>query len=243
MKALEIDDKLSEAHTSLAYETFLHEWDWKGAEKGFKRAIKLNPKYATARQWYSVYLWAMGRLDESIEQSQKAVQLDPLSRANNLTLGMAFYFARQFEQSVQQLKKTLEIEPQFFPARVSLSLAYEQLGRFEEAVAEAEGARAVEDVPLVLAQLGGAYALAGRKDAAHAVVDQLKAQAKERYVSPFEIATVYADLGETDLALEWFAKALEERASWMVFLKTTPKFDRLRPAPGYSALLERIGFN
>jgi len=243
MKALEIDDKLSEAHTSLAYEKFLHEWDWKGAERGFKRAIKLNPKYATARQWYSVYLWAMGRLDESIEQSQKAVELDPLSRANNLTLGMAFYFARQFEQSAQQLKKTLEIEPRFFPARVSLSLAYEQLGKFEEAVAEAEAARAAEDLPLVVAQLGGAYALAGRREEARAIIETLKAQAQERYVSPFEIATVYADLDETDLALEWFEKALAERASWMVFLKTTPKFDRLRAAPGCAALLKRIGFD
>jgi len=242
MKALEIDDKLSEAHTSLAYETFLHEWDWKGAERGFKRAIRLNPKYATARQWYSVYLWAMGRFDESIEQSQKAVDLDPLSRANNLTLGMSLYFARQFKESAQQLKKTLEIEPRFFPARVSLSLAYEQLGRFEDAVAEAEAARATEDVPLVVAQLGGAYALAGRREEALAIIDTLKAQASERYISPFEIATVYADLEETDLALEWFEKALEERASWMVFLKTTPKFDRLRAAPGYSALLARIGF-
>jgi len=231
------------AHTSLAYEKFLYEWDWKGAERGFKRAIKLNPKYATARQWYSVYLWAMGRLDESIEQAQKAVELDPLSRANNLTLGMAFYFARQFEQSAHQLKRTLEIEPRFFPARVSLSLAYEQLGRFEEAVAEAEAARAVEDVPLVVAQLGGAYALAGRKDEARAIIDTLTAQAQERYVSPFEIATVYADLEETDLALEWFEKALAERASWMVFLNTTPKFDRLRAAPGYSALLKGIGFD
>lgn len=243
MKALEIDDKLSEAHTSLAYEKFLHEWDWKGAERGFKRAIKLNPKYATARQWYSVYLWAMGRFDESIEQSQKAVALDPLSRANNLTLGMAFYFARQFEQSAEQLKKTLEIEPRFFPARVSLSLAYEQLGKLEEAVAEAEAARAAEDLPLVLAQLGGAYALAGQREEARAIIDTLKVAAKERYVSPFEIATVYADLGETDLALEWFEKAFEERASWMVFLKTTPKFDRLRAAPGYSDLLDRIGFD
>jgi TolB-like protein/Tfp pilus assembly protein PilF len=242
MKALEIDDQLSEAHTSLAYARFLHDWDWKNSERGFKRAIKLNPKYATARQWYSVYLWAMGRFDESIEQVRRAVELDPLSRANNLTLGMALYFARQFEESVQQLKKTLEIEPRFFPARVSLSLAYEQLGRFEEAVSEAEAARAAEDLPLVLAQLGGAYARAGRKQDAHAIIDTLQAQAKERYVSPFEIATIYADLHETESALEWFEKALEERASWMVFLNTTPKFDLLRSAPGYSALLERIGF-
>ena len=242
MKALEIDDKLSEAHTSLAYEKFLHDWDWKGSEREFKRAIKLNPRYSTARQWYSVYLWAMGRFDESIEQSEKAVELDPLSRANNLTLGMAFYFARHFEQAAHQLKKTLEIEPRFFPARVSLSLAYEQLGKFEDAVTEAETARATEDVPLVLAQLGGAYAVAGRREEAFEIIETIKAQAKERYVSPFELATVYADLEETDLALEWFEKALEERASWMVFLKTTPKFDRLRSTPGYQSLLDRIGF-
>jgi serine/threonine-protein kinase len=157
-------------------------------------------------------------------------------------LGTALYFARQFEESVQQLKKTLEIEPGFFPARISLSLAYEQLGRFEEAISEAEAARAAEDLPLVLAQLGGAYARAGRNQDAYAIIDTLKTQAKERYVSPFEIATIYADLDETEPALEWFEKALEERASWMVFLKTTPKFDRLRSGPGYSALLERIGF-
>jgi serine/threonine-protein kinase len=169
--------------------------------------------------------------------------LDPLSRANNLTLGMAFYFARRFEESAQQLRKTIEIEPRFFPARVSLSLAYEQLGKFEEAVAEAEAAQAAEDVPLVIAQLGGAYALAGRKDEARAIIETLKTQANERYVSPFEIATVYSDLDETELALEWFEKALAERASWMVFLKTTPKFDRLRASPGYSALLKRVGFD
>lgn len=242
MKALEIDDKLSEAHTSLAYVKFLHDWDWKGAERELKRAIKLNPKYPTARQWYAVYLWAMGRFDESIEQANRAVELDPLSRANNLTLGMALFFARRFEQSAEQLRKTLEIEPRFFPARVSLSFAYEQLGRFEEAVAEAEAARAAEDLPLVLGQLGSAYAHAGRRDEALAIIETLAAQAKERYVSPFEVATIYAGLEDTEQALHWFEKALEERASWMIFLKTSPKFDKLRSAPGYSSLLERIGF-
>ena len=174
MKALELDDKLAEAHTSLAYVKFLYDWDWKGAERGFKRALKLNPKYATAHQWYSVYLWAMGRFDESVSHARRAQELDPLSLANNLTLGVAHYFAGDFEQSAEQLRKTLEIEPRFYPARLSLSFAYAELGQFDQAIAEAERARATGDLPLVLAAVGSAYAVAERRADALRVIDELK---------------------------------------------------------------------
>ena len=187
-----------------------------------------------------VYLWARGRFDESVSHARRAQELDPLSLADNLTLGVAHYFAGDFEQSAEQLRKTLEIEPRFYPARVSLSFAYAELGQFDQAIAEAESARATEDLPLVLAAVGSAYAVAERRADALRVVDELKERSKTSYVSAFEIATVYSDVGEQQLAIEWFHKALDERASWMVFLKTSPKFKLLHSTPGYSELLSHL---
>ena len=241
-KALEIDNKLAKAHTSLAYAKFLYDWDWKGAERGFKRALKLNPKYATTYQWYSVYLWAMGRFDESVVHAQRAQELDPLSLVHNLTLGVALYFARRFEESVEQFKKTLEIEPSFYPARMSLSQSYEELGRFDEAIAEAEAAFGTEDLPVVLSRLGGAYAAAGRAADASRIIDELQERSKTSYVSGYEIATIYAELNQKETALEWFKKALDERASWMVFLNTAPRFEFMRSVPGYVELLDQLNF-
>jgi TolB-like protein/Tfp pilus assembly protein PilF len=241
-KALEIDDKLAEAHTSLAYAKFLYDWDWRGAERGFKRALKLNPKYATTHQWYSVYLWAMGRFEESVEHVRRAQELDPLSLVHNLTLGVALYFARRYEESVEQFKTTLEIEPRFYPARMSLSQSFGELGRFGEAIAEAEAARATEDLPVVLSMLGCAYAIAGREGDALRIIDELQERSKTGYVSSYEFATIYADMGRGDDALEWFKKALEERASWMVFLNSAPRFEFMKSTAGYIELLDQLNF-
>lgn len=239
-KALEIDDQLAEAHTSLGYAKFLYDWDWKGAERDLRRGLKLNPKYSTAHQWYSVYLFAMGRFEESLAHARQARDLDPLSLVNNLTMGVALYFAGQFEQSAAQLLKTLEIEPRFYPARVSLSVTYQELGQFDQAVAEAEKARAAEDLPLVASAAGSAYALAGRKSDALRIVAELIERSKTSYVSAFDIATIYADLGEQDTAIEWFQRAIDERASWIVFLKSSPKFRNLQSTSAFAAQVQRL---
>lgn len=241
--ALELDDTLAEAHTSLAFVKFRLDWDWEGAERGFERALELNPNYATAHHWYAIYLSAMGRFDEAIAEIERALALDPLSLIVSSAAGRLCHFAGRYDEAVRQYRKTLEMDPDYGEAHFNLGLTYEQKGMHEEAIAELQKAVDLSGARTpIRAVLGYAYATAGRPDEARAILCELKELSEREHASPMEVAIVYTGLGERDEAIRWMEKAYEERSGVLVFLKVEPLYDSLRTDPKFTALLRRVGF-
>jgi tetratricopeptide (TPR) repeat protein len=243
IRALEIDPSLAEAETSLATAKFNYDWDWAGAAQGFQRAIQMDPRYATAYQRYSLYSIAMGRFDESLEQIKKARELDPLSISINSSLGWRLYLARQYDRSIAQLRDTLELDPSYEWAHFILGQAYEQKREFN--LARAELQKAVElshNSPLMISALAHADALSGNQEEAQRLLQQLMAQSKKQYVSPFYVAVVYIALGKTETAMDWMEKAFADHSNGLVFLKVEPELDPLRSNPRFIALQERLNF-
>jgi serine/threonine protein kinase/tetratricopeptide (TPR) repeat protein len=239
-KALEIDDKLAEAHTSLAM-IMRYESDFVGAEREFKRAIELNPNYATGHHWYGDSLEAKGRLDEALEEIKRALQLDPLSLIINMALGEIFYCKREYDQAIQQYSKTLELDPNFAVGRQGLGECYRQKGMFEEAIAEFQKARILYgNSPYGLGDLGNAYALSGEKTKAVEVLTNLKELSEQGYSLNYDIAFIYCGLGDKEKAFEWLEKAYKEKEEGMEYLKVDPAWESLRSDPRFKSLLKRL---
>ncbi|TAJ77641.1 tetratricopeptide repeat protein, partial [bacterium] len=242
LKALELDDTLTEAHTSLGHARLFYDWDWSGAERAFRRAIELSPNYANAHHWYTSYLSAMGRHDEAVAQIKRAQELDPLSLIINTIVGRTFYFARKYDQAIEQGRKTLELDPNFGGVRFHLGRAYMQKGMVNEAIAEFEKSINLRGViPESVGQLGYIYGRLGRKGEAKKLIEQLKDLSTRGYLTTYNIAVIYTGLGENDSALEWLERAYKERASAIVFLKVNPEFDSLRSHPRFRELMRRMG--
>jgi serine/threonine protein kinase/Tfp pilus assembly protein PilF len=233
LKALEIDDKLAEAHASLAFIKSNYDWDWSGAEQEFKRAIELNPGSATAHHFYGLALAYMGgRFEEAIDESKRAVELDPLSLIINADLGHVFYEARKYELAIEQERKTLEMDPNFNPAHHWLGLAYLQKSMDKEGIAEFE-----KEFPF----LGYAYAVAGRRAEAQQVLDKLNELSKQKYVPAMSMARIYVGLGEKDKAFEWLEKAyLDGSIGGGTGIAVDPIFDPLRSDPRFMDILRRM---
>ncbi len=241
LKALELDDSLAEAHTSLAT-ILVNEWDWGGAAKEFKRSIELNPGYATARHWYAFYLTSLGRLDEAIREGQRAQELDPLSVIINRDLGLIYYYARKPDRAIEQYCKSLELDPNFALTHQALGRAYLLKGMREDALAALRLAAALSsDSVAMCAALAHALAVTGSVVEARKILADLIERSRRSYVSPTNIAVVYAGLGENDEAMEWLEKALAEHNAGLMTLKVHPVFDPLRSDPRYQDLLRRIG--
>ncbi len=241
LKALEIDEKLAEAHTSLFLANLLYDWDLPGAEREARRALELNPGYAAARQWYSFFLVMTGRQEEGLAEIRRALELDPLSLPFNVTLATLLYFARRYNEAVEQFRKTLEMEPNFLWAHVFLGLTCAGLGLFKEAVAEFEKARVHKGNPLPIAGLGYAHALAGNRSDTMKVLAELEEFSKRAYVPSYRVAAIHLALGDKEQAFSWLEKAFEERTHWLVCLKVDPMFDPLRPDPQFEEMLRRVG--
>jgi DNA-binding winged helix-turn-helix (wHTH) protein/TolB-like protein/Tfp pilus assembly protein PilF len=239
-KALSIDGTLAEARTSLAF--IKHRWDWgrDEAEKEFQLAIKYKPTYAPAHQWYSSYLVAMGRFDEAIAEAKRAQELEPLSFIGNSHLGWILYLAGRYDEAVAHCERLLDVDPNFFPARRYLGLVYEQQGRYKEAIEQFQQGVKLSGNPLMLSLLGHAYAVSGRKVEAQRILTELNQQ-KQRYVSPYTIATIYAGLGEKDQAFRWLEKAYEERDIWLMNLRIDPVLKPIRSDQRFTSLLQRLG--
>jgi serine/threonine protein kinase/TolB-like protein/Tfp pilus assembly protein PilF len=242
-RALEMDETLAEAHASLGLEKMMYAWDWTGAEKEFKRAIELNPGYATAHHWYAEYLSAMGRHDEAIAEIKRAQELDPLSLMINAIGGYVFFCARRYDEAIAQCRRTLELNAGFYPARLFLGWAYEQKQLYDEAISEYQKGIALEEGnPALAAFLAHAYAAAGRKTEALKIIPQLMEISKRRYVSPYDIAQIYTALADNGRALQWLEKAYQERDSELLWLKVDPGSNRLRSDPRFQDLLRRMNF-
>jgi eukaryotic-like serine/threonine-protein kinase len=241
MRALELDEHMAEAHASMGAvsETI---WDWKGAEKRYKRALELNTNYATAHQWYAEYLAHMGRFEESLREMKQAQELEPLSSIINTELGWIYYAAREYDRAIGQYKSVIDLDPDFALAHWRLGEAYKQKGLYALAIRELEeAARLSGKNSRTLARLGHAYAIAGKKHEALLVLHELNGISRRHYVSPYEIAIIYAGLGEIELVFEWLERAFEDRSSWLTFLKVEPGFDSVRSDPRYIDLIKRVG--
>ena len=241
-KALEIDPSLAEAHTSLAMARLYYEWDWPGAEKEFKAAIRINSNYPISHQWFAIHLTATGQLQQGLAEIRRAQQLDPFSLAINTHLGWAYYFRREFDQAIAQMQKTLELDPDFTLAHFVLGQACAQKRLFPDALRHLQRAAALSSqLPAVVSALGYAHGLAGDRQAAEAVLGNLQEASGARYVSAYDFALVYLGLGDHGAAFDWLEKAVAERASWLIWLNVEPVFDVIRSDPKFSGLVQRVG--
>src|SRR5271154_4336128 len=240
IKALELDNTLSEAHNSLAFCFDAFDWDFDAAGKEFQRSIELNPGYATAHHWYAWHLSLLGRYDEAIAEMRKAENLDPLSLIINTDLAELLALAHSYDESIRQSLKTIEMDPSFALAHNQLAEAYLQKHMYEEAVAELKTAVQLSGgSPAFIANLARAYVASGRRNEAVKLLGDLKRRSNPGYSNASEIAVIYASLGDRDQAMNWLEKGYEERFNPGVLLR--PGFDPLRSDPRFQDLLHRIG--
>ncbi len=241
-RALAIDDRLGEAHASLGHIKFQYDRDWHGAEQEFKRAIELNPHYSYAHMTYALCLMWMGRLPEAIAEVVRARQLDPLFLPSGATYGFILARAGQYDRAIQECRKTLDMDSTFALAHYRLGQVYVLRGEYNAAIAPLKQAVALSNgSPRAMAELGLANALAGNAKEARAVIESLEQRSKTRYVSPFNVALVYAGLGQKEHTLEWLQRAELERSPSLNFLTVSPAFAGVRTDPRFTRMVEHIG--
>jgi serine/threonine-protein kinase len=240
MQALEIDNTLAEAHTSLGLVKEHFEWDWSGAEQEFRRAIELNPNSANAHHWYGEYLANMGQLEEGLRETRRAREFDPLSLIINTTIGWQLHLTRQDDQAVEQLRGTLDIDPKFAPARRLLEEVYAQMGKHKEAVAEREKMLSLSGGPELAAAVEEDFARSGYRGVLQSWLDGLREISKHGYVSSFSIAEAYMRIGEKEKAIDWLERAYEEHDSGLVSLGVEPMFDPIRTDQRFQGILKRM---
>jgi len=240
-KALELDPALGQAYANIGRIDHLYAWDFAAADRKLRRAIELDPQSAATYLLYETYLSAMKRSEEAIAQGRRSIELDPLFVLYRAAAARPYYNARRYPEAIAQAKQALAEDSTFSRARFWLGLAYEQTFQLPEAIRELEATvkyAGADSVPVYLAALGHAYAIAAQPDKARRLLAALEARP---YVSPVDVATVYLGLGERDQAVEWLERALKERAYGLVFLPTDPRFDPLRSDPRFAAVMRRVG--
>ena len=243
LKALELDDRLAEAHEALAAVLFWYEYDWPGAEKEFRRAIELNENLAGAHTVYGWYLTCLGHPERGIAEGRKAQALDPLAPEPVHVLSQDLYLARRYPEAVEQARKALDLDPKYFMAHLQLALIYVAQGKSREAITAAQNAR--EDEPLAdwpTAVLGMAYAADGQRAEAEKVLAEMKQKASRGWVPSYAFAEIYAGLRDKPQTLDALEKSYEERAWFLTYLNTAPEFDFIRSEPRFQALVRRMNF-
>jgi TolB-like protein/DNA-binding winged helix-turn-helix (wHTH) protein len=241
-KALAIDSEMAEAHTSLAMIRALYDWDWNGAEAEFRRAIELNPGYATAHHWYGIHLGAMGRLEDSRRELMRALDLDPLSLIINVNNAYPYHYNHQYDRAVEIYKKAIDMDPNFAWAHEDLMLAYEQQGNHTAAANEAANFLRLTGEPTLADEFQHAFKSSGYDAALHHWAEVLVTQTGGRFMSPMKVAQLYARAGDREHAFVWLEKAFENRSAPLVYLRVDPRYDRVRSDPRFASLLERMKF-
>ena len=250
-KAVDTDPTLAEAYTSRAFVRLAYDWDWLGAQSDFQQALKLNPKYPTAHQWYASYLMQMGKFSLAKDEIEEAHKLDPLSPIISANTGLYSYYEHNYDDAIAKYKLTLQSDPDFWVARHYLALAYVQKGMHQDAIVELRKLiKAPESGPVpdnvieaeseASASLGFAYGVAGKQAEARAILHQLDALSKRRYVSPLYFAIVYAGLKDNDKAIEFLNKAFDARHPGLVLIRIEPMFDGLRSDDRFKQLTQRF---
>jgi eukaryotic-like serine/threonine-protein kinase len=240
-RAVELDEKLAEAHASLAYIRAYYEWDWAAGEREFRRAIELRPSYADAHFSYSRFLAASGRPEEAMAEIRRARELDPMESSLKANTALLSYFGRQYDQALEELLQLRRLEPKLPIAHWGIGLVEEQKRSYEQAIASLQEATSLSASLNFKSSLGHAYAVAGRKDEARAILREIKEQSKRAYVPSYFSALVYAGLEDKDRAFEWLERAYQERSTVLAYLNLDPRLANLRADPRFSDLLRRVG--
>ena len=243
VKALELDPALAEGYISMAVVLMQYEFDWPASEQALKKAIDLSPNLGDAHQYYALYLGGLERHDEARREADRAVELDPLSPAMLSNAGFVAYLAGQYDRMIELNQKALDLEPNFWPALRDLGLGYERAGRFADAISSLQKAKEIDAHSSVLEMLAGAYAAWGKKDEARKVLAELNDLASRQYVCAYEVATVYAGLGDKDSTLHWLEKGYKERADCMAWAAADPKLDTMEGDARFQDVLQRIGLS
>jgi serine/threonine-protein kinase len=240
-KALALDESVPSAHASLAWSLFVYDWDWDGAEREFRRAIELNPRYASAHQWFAFLLSSRGAHDAALLEGLTAVELDPGSVSARRGVGWLYYYARRYDQARDHLARAIEMNPMADESHrvLAMILALQgQLGEAERVLREAvtlPGAGAYTE-----ATLAWVLARAGKREDAMRILSALETQAQRGYVSPVAFAIAHIGLGNLDTALDWVERAYDERRGWLAYFKVNPLLDPLRGSPRFDVLVEQL---
>lgn len=241
LKALQLDDGLAEAHTSLALLAESHDWDWQTANKEYRRALELDPNYATAHQWYAECLAFQGRFEEALAESERARQLDPLSLIIAADRGAILYFSRQYDLAIKQFRAVLDMQPDSARAHL-VHLAYTEKGQFAEALAGIEQWRRIEDGPWTWATEAYVYGRAGQQARARHALQKLEETNRRWHLDPAPMfAMAYAGMNDKDKALAWLQRAYAAHSNDLNALKVDPVYDTLRGDPRFQELTRRVG--
>ena len=239
LKALELDDGLAEAHTSLALVTENYDWDWQKAEKEYLRAIELNPNYATAHQWYAEYLSLQGRFDEALAESERARQLDPLSLIIATDNGSILYYARQYDRAIAQFRAVQEMEPNY-PRTITSTAAYIEKGQFPDAIAELERWSRGSSGAWLWSWRAYVYGRAGQPVQAGQALEKLKQLYGQQHLGPDPMLWAYIGMGDKDQTFAWFEKAYADHSNALTSLRVNPAYDPLRSDPRFQELMRRV---
>lgn len=243
LKALELDASLSSAYVALAGARATFDWDFAGAEQEYKRAVQLAPNSSEAHYGYGNFLVAMGKTEEALVEFRNALQSDPLSLNVLTNIGWALYIAGRYNEAESQIRMVIERDPTFARAYLTLGETLQEQGKFNEAIQAYNNFRELSQDPLAEMALGHAYAAAGRRNDALKVAAELEEKVRQKHVSPFFPAVVYAGLKENDKAFYWLERAFQERSNWLVLIKVGRRSRNLEGDPRYDDLLKRIGFD
>jgi serine/threonine protein kinase/Tfp pilus assembly protein PilF len=239
--AIDLDDTLAEAHASLAWALFIYDWDWDEAEREFRRAIELDPRYASAHQWFAFLLVSKDAMSEALLEGHTAVELDPGSASARRSLAATYFYARRWDQARYHFERAIAMNPNSEEAYRMFGLMLSCAGHHAEAVQVLrEAAEMPEAGSYTRASLGYALARDGRRGEAEAILQELNKTARQQYVSPVAFATLLVGLGEVEAALDWSERALEERRGWLAYLNVNPVLDPLRGHPRFTALANRM---
>lgn len=240
LKALQLDDGCAEAHTALALIVQNYDWDWQTAEREFRRAIELNPNYATAHHWYAEHLTWRGRFDEALKESERARQLDPLSLIIAADNGAILYFSRQHDRAIEKWRSVQAMDPNFLRAHMIIA-AYVEKGMYAEALAENEGMRSKIEAQSFWAWQAYICGRQGKSAEARRAMEELLRLSSARPVDPFVVAWAYLGSSDTDRTFSWLEKAYAQHSNEMVTLKVQPVFDPVRDDPRFKDLVRRVG--
>jgi TolB-like protein/DNA-binding winged helix-turn-helix (wHTH) protein/Tfp pilus assembly protein PilF len=242
LKAIQLNNSLAEAHTSLAFVNMHYEWDWASSQKEFKRALDLNPNYATAHQWYAVWLMAQGQAAASLEEERRAQESDPLSTIIKTDTAQLLVYAGRFDQAAQQAQRALEIDPDFSLAHIYLGEAFIGKQDYPAAIAQFQKALAISKEDLgALSELARTYALAGRRRKSEAILRDILKDLKDRPDLAIEVASVYAALGKNELSFASLEIACQYRVGGLILFNVAPDFQPLRADPRFANLAQRVG--
>jgi tetratricopeptide (TPR) repeat protein len=238
-----MDPALAEPHASLAWVNAWYDFDFAAAERGFERAIELNPRYPIAHYWFGYFLGLTGRYEEGYTEFQRAIRLDPTSAVVRWGFGILYWCSRRYDEAIESLGKALELDPAFAGARGLLAWVFECKCLYEQAIAVGEKAAEIgQGAPTFLFGLAQAYARAGHRVKAQKILQRLQELSAKRYVTPYGLARIHAALDNADEAVRLLEAAYQEHATWLLFLKTDPHLDSLRPDPRFQDLLRRMNF-